>query len=52
MIKKTKQGHQVTSEAGKPLSRPDLTMSEAKERLAEVEHFKRKGAGRGAKKAR
>lgn len=40
VIVKTKQGHQVRSEAGRPLSKPDLTASEARDRLAQVERFK------------
>jgi hypothetical protein len=40
MIRKTKQGHQVVSESGKPLSSPDLSKAEAHKRLAEVEFFK------------
>lgn len=42
MIKKTKQGHQVVSEKGKPLSKPNLTKEQAKERLRQIEYFKRK----------
>jgi len=40
MIKKTKQGYQVTSEKGKALSKPNLSLRKAKERLASVEMFK------------
>lgn len=40
MIVKTKQGHQVRSEAGKNLSKPNLTKGEAEARLAQVERFK------------
>jgi len=40
MIRKTKQGYQVVSHEGKPLSKPNLTKKEADERLAEVEKFK------------
>lgn len=43
MIKKTKSGYQVTSEKGKPLSKPTLSKSDAKKRLQQVEYFKRKG---------
>lgn len=43
MIVKTKTGHQVKSEEGKNLSKPDLTLAEAKKRLEQVEYFKRKG---------
>ena len=42
MITKTKQGYQVTSERGKPLSKPNLTKQQAKKRLQQVEYFKRK----------
>lgn len=41
MIVKTPRGHQVRSESGKPLSKDDLTLQEAQERLAEVERFKK-----------
>lgn len=40
MIVKTKQGYQVTSEKGKPLSKPNLTKQEAIERLKQVEYYK------------
>lgn len=40
MIVKTAQGHQVQSEAGKPLSKPNLTAPQAEKRLAQVERFK------------
>jgi hypothetical protein len=40
MIVKTRKGYQVKSEAGKPLSKDDLTHEEAQARLAEVERFK------------
>ena len=40
MITKTKQGHQVKSESGKNLSKPNLTKKEAEKRLREVEMFK------------
>ena len=42
MIVKTKQGYQVRSESGKPLSKPNLTKPQAKKRLAQVEYFKKK----------
>lgn len=42
MIKKTNQGHQVVSESGKPLSKPNLSKSEAQKRLKQVEYFKHK----------
>ena len=41
MIVKTKQGHQVVSESGKPLSKPNLTKAQARRRLAQVEYYKR-----------
>lgn len=40
MIVKTKNGYQVRSEQGKPLSKDDLTRVEAETRLAEVEKLK------------
>ena len=43
MIKKTKGGYKVVSKSGKNLSKPGLTKSAAKKRLAQVEHFKRQG---------
>ena len=43
MIKKTKGGYKVVSKSGKNLSKPGLTKSAAKKRLAQVEHFKRTG---------
>lgn len=43
MIVKTKQGHQVVSKTGKPLSKPNLTEAQAQKRLAEVHYFKNKG---------
>jgi len=42
MIKKTKQGHQIVSESGKPLSKPNLTKQQAEKRLKQVEYFKNK----------
>lgn len=42
MIIKTKQGHQVVSKTGKPLSKPNLTKQQAKKRLAQVEYYKNK----------
>ena len=44
MIRKTASGYQVVSEEGKPLSRDDLTLEQAKRRLAQVEVFKRADA--------
>ena len=41
MLKKTKDGWQVVSEDGKPLSQADLSHREAEARLAEVEKMKR-----------
>lgn len=46
MIVKTKNGHMVTSEEGKPLSSDDLSKEEAEKRLAQVEYFKAKDAGK------
>lgn len=43
MIKKKKGGYQVTSESGKPLSKPNLTKQQAAKRLRQVEWFKSKG---------
>ena len=43
MIVKTKQGYQVKSESGKPLSKPGLTKTQAQKRLKQVEYFKHKG---------
>lgn len=40
VIKKTGQGYEVTSEVGKHLSKPNLTLEEAKKRLAQIEWFK------------
>lgn len=40
MIRDTKRGKQVVSESGKPLSSDDLSASEAKKRLQQVEYFK------------
>lgn len=40
VIVKTNQGHQVQSEAGKPLSKPDLSKEQAEKRLQQVERFK------------
>ena len=45
MIVKTKRGHQVLSEEGKPLSADNLTEEEARKRLERVEYFKAKGKG-------
>lgn len=42
MITKTKQGYQVKSESGKPLSKPNLTKPQAEKRLKQVEYFKNK----------
>ncbi len=43
MIHKTAHGYMVVSEEGKPLSKPDLSLQEAKHRLAQVEYFKHQG---------
>ena len=42
MIRKTSQGHQVVSKSGKPLSKPNLTKSQAQARLRQVEYYKNK----------
>ena len=42
MIVKTRQGYQVRSESGKPLSKPTLTKTQAQARLRQVEYYKRK----------
>ena len=44
MIKKTKRGSKVGSKSGKNLSKPGLSKSAAKKRLAQVEYFKRRAA--------
>lgn len=41
MIKKTNKGYKITSEKGKNLSKDNLTLEQAKKRLAEIEYFKR-----------
>ena len=41
MIVKTNKGYQVKSESGKNLSKPNLSKQQAKNRLAQVEMFKR-----------
>jgi hypothetical protein len=41
MIKKTSKGYQVKSEKGKNLSKPNLSLKQAKKRLALVEWFKK-----------
>lgn len=40
MIVKTSSGHQVKSESGKPMSKPNLSEEAAKKRLAQIEYFK------------
>lgn len=42
MIIKTSKGHQVVSKSGKPLSKPNLTKSQAQARLKQIEYFKSK----------
>ena len=42
MITKIKQGYQVKSEKGKPLSKPNLSKGEAEKRLKQVEYYKHK----------
>lgn len=40
MIRKTARGFKVVSKAGKNLSKPTLSLRQAKERLRQVEYFK------------
>lgn len=42
MIVKTKQGYQVRSESGKPLSKPTLTKQQALARLKQVHYYQNK----------
>jgi hypothetical protein len=42
MIVKTKQGYQVKSETGKPMSKKNLSKKQAVKRLQQVEYFKHK----------
>ena len=42
MIVKTKKGFQVKSHKGRPLSKPGLSKKAAKNRLSEVEFFKKR----------
>ena len=42
MIVKTKRGFQVKSHKGRPLSKPGLSKKAAKNRLSEVEFFKKR----------
>ena len=42
MISKTSKGYQVKSESGKNLSKPNLTKTQAQNRLRQVEYFKHK----------
>ena len=42
MIRATKQGYQVKSESGKPMSKPNLTYKQAVKRLRQIEYFKHK----------
>lgn len=43
MIIKTRQGHQVVSKTGKPLSKPNLTKQQAQARLRQVHYYQNKG---------
>ena len=43
MIVKTKQGYQVRSESGKPLSKPNLSKQQAQNRLRQVHYYQNKG---------
>jgi len=42
MIVKTNKGYQVKSEQGKNLSKPNLSKTQAQQRLKQVEYFKNK----------
>ena len=50
MIKPTDSGYQVTSESGKPLSKPNLSKEGAKRRLRQVDYFKHQASQRKDKK--
>ncbi|HNR05805.1 MAG TPA: hypothetical protein PKM27_00740 [Saprospiraceae bacterium] len=53
MIVKTSSGYQVLSEKGKPLSKDNLTLKQAEQRLKQVEmfkHMKPKGKSQAGKK--
>ena len=52
MIKRAGSGYEVTSESGKPLSKPGLSKAAAEKRLAQVEHFKAMKAGQQRKAMR
>jgi hypothetical protein len=52
MIVKSGSGYQVTSEAGRPLSKPGMSKEAAQARLAQVEMFKHMKAGDQAKAMR
>ena len=53
MIKKTGSGYKVTSEGGKNLSKSNLSLGQAKKRLAQVEYFKHaKGQAKALKSDR
>jgi hypothetical protein len=41
MIRKTSTGYKVTSEKGKNLSKPNLTLEEARKRLIQIEYWKK-----------
>ena len=49
MIKRTGNGYEVTSEKGKPLSKPGLSKAAAEKRLHQVEYFKAMKAGQQRK---
>lgn len=40
MIRKTPEGYKVTSESGKNLSKPNLSLPQAKTRLRQIDYFK------------
>jgi hypothetical protein len=47
MLKKSGGGYQVKSKEGKNLSKPGMSLSQAKKRLAQVEMFKHMKKGYG-----
>ena len=50
MIVKTTEGHEVKSEGGKPMSKPNLSLADAMRRLAQIEYFKHRAPSGGAQK--
>jgi hypothetical protein len=47
MITRTSKGYAVVSHSGKRLSKGNLSIGEAKKRLAQVEFFKHRAAKKG-----